>query len=148
MQSRYAKLPLAPRNASPVPHLTSLYHFSRAGEYGDRSYPGNCGGNLIRDLLRYFQPKNVLDPMTGSGTCADVCRELAIPCESRDIRTGFDATDPESFRTLPADLAFDFIWAHPPYWRQKVYSANPGDLSRTASLDEFPRDGYRAHMSN
>lgn len=37
----YAKLPLAPRNASPVPHLTSLYHNARAGEYGDRSYPGN-----------------------------------------------------------------------------------------------------------
>ena len=33
----YARLPLAPRNASPVPHLTSLYHFHRAGEYGDRT---------------------------------------------------------------------------------------------------------------
>ena len=33
----YARLPLAPRNAVPVPHLTSLYHFHRAGEYGDRS---------------------------------------------------------------------------------------------------------------
>ena len=43
-------------NASPVPHLTSLYHFHRAGEYGDRSYPGNCGGNLIKDLLLYFKP--------------------------------------------------------------------------------------------
>ena len=47
----YARLPLAPRNASPVPHLTSLYHFHRAGEYGDRKWPGNCGGNLIKDLL-------------------------------------------------------------------------------------------------
>ncbi len=75
----YARLPHAPINGSPVPHLTSLYHFDRAGEYGDRSYPGNCGGNLIRDLLTYFAPKQVLDPMTGSGTCADVCRELAIP---------------------------------------------------------------------
>jgi hypothetical protein len=36
----YARLPRAPKNASPVPHLTSLYHFHRAGEYGDRSYPG------------------------------------------------------------------------------------------------------------
>jgi hypothetical protein len=31
-QPVYARLPLAPRNASPVPHLTSLYHFNRAGE--------------------------------------------------------------------------------------------------------------------
>ena len=67
----YAKLPRAPMNASPVPHLTSLYHFSRAGEYGDRGYPGNCGGNLIKDLLRYFKPRSVFDPMTGSGTCRD-----------------------------------------------------------------------------
>jgi hypothetical protein len=50
----YARLPLAPRNASPVPHLTSLYHFHRAGDYGNRKWPGNCGGNLIKDLLNYF----------------------------------------------------------------------------------------------
>ena len=62
----YARLPLAPRNASPVPHLTSLYHFHRAGEYGDRAYPGNCGGNLIKDLLQFFRPEGVvLDPMSG-----------------------------------------------------------------------------------
>src|SRR5664279_513607 len=77
---QYARLPRAPITASPVPHLTSLYHFSRAGEYGDRGYPGNCGGTLIRDLLRFFQPQTVFDPMTGSGTCRDVCRELGIYC--------------------------------------------------------------------
>ena len=49
-----------------MPHLTSLYHFHRAGEYGDRSWPGNCGGNLIKDLLNYFQPEGmVFDPMSG-----------------------------------------------------------------------------------
>src|SRR5689334_260279 len=75
-QPVYAKLPIAPRNASPVPHLTSLYHFNRAGEYGDRKYPGNCGGNLIKDLLLFFKPTLVLDPMSGSGTCQHVCDEL------------------------------------------------------------------------
>jgi len=140
----YARLPQAPRNASPVPHLTSLYHFDRAGDYGDRRYPGNCGGNLIRDLLRYFAPRTVLDPMTGSGTCGDVCRELAIPCESRDIRDGFDATDPECFRSLGA---FDFVWLHPPYWRQKLYTTRPGDLSRTETLAEF-LNGYEALLCN
>src|ERR1700689_1628667 len=81
----YARLPPAPRNASPVPHLTSLYHFQRAGKYGDRSYPGNCGGQLIRDLLLYFKPGGiVLGPMSGSGTCLDVCQELGIPCMAWD----------------------------------------------------------------
>jgi hypothetical protein len=61
----YARLPLAPKNASPVPHLTSLYHFHRAGEYGNRKWPGNCGGNLIKDLLNYFRPGLVFDPLCG-----------------------------------------------------------------------------------
>src|SRR5436305_4010476 len=93
----YARLPAAPRNVSPVPHLTSLYHFHRAGEYGDRGYPGNCGGNLIKDLLRYFKPFSVFDPMTGSGTCRDVCKELGTYCWSSDLRDGADACDAAQF---------------------------------------------------
>ncbi|MEO2089132.1 MAG: hypothetical protein ABGY75_06500 [Gemmataceae bacterium] len=132
----YVRLPQAPRNGSPVPHLTSLYHFHRAGEYGDRSYPGNCGGNLIKDLLTYFKPGLVFDPMSGSGTCADVCRELGVPCVAFDIHTGFDACDPADF---PGAETFDFIWAHPAYWRQKLYADDPRDLSRSPTLDHFLR---------
>lgn len=132
----YARLPLAPRNASPVPHLTSLYHFHRAGEYGDRSYPGNCGGNLIKDLLTYFRPGLLLDPMSGSGTCADVCRELGIPCLSFDIHQDFDACDPTDFSQVDT---FDFIWSHPAYWRQKLYADDPRDLSRSPTLEHFLR---------
>lgn len=140
---RWAKLPRAPRNASPVPHLTSLYHSSEAGNYGKRSYPGNCGGNLIKDLLNYFQPGNVFDPMTGSGTCADVCRELEIPCHASDLHQGADACDPAG---TPRE-AFDFCWIHPPYWRQKLYTDDPRDLSRTATLDEFLAR-YRVLIAN
>jgi hypothetical protein len=129
----YARLPLAPRNASPVPHLTSLYHFDRAGEYGDRAYPGNCGGNLIKDLLRYYRPNSVFDPMTGSGTCRDVCQELGVYCWSSDLREGKDACDASQF---PREC-FEFAWIHPPYWRQKLYSADPRCLSRTPTLEAF-----------
>ncbi len=133
-QPVYARLPRAPKNGSPVPHLTSLYHFHRAGEYGDRSYPGNCGGNLIKDLLSYFRPGLVFDPMTGSGTCRDVCEEMDIPCLSFDIHTGFDACDPAEF---PGPDSFDFIWAHPAYWRMKLYADDPRDLSRSPTLEHF-----------
>jgi len=143
---QYALLPTAPVNTSPVPHLTSLYHFSQPGNYGSRAYPGNCGGNIIRDLLLFYQPRRAFDPMTGSGTCADVCRELAIPCVSKDIREGFDASNPASFEQMQADR-FDFIWAHPPYWRQKLYTRFPGDLSRTATLEEFLAS-YGAFIKN
>ncbi len=139
-QPVYAKLPRIPVNASPVPTLTSLYHSAEAGNYGDRGYPGNCGGNLIKDLLRYFKPKTVFDPMTGSGTCRDVCRELGIACTSGDIHQGFDACDPGNFFGESAVFerrSFDFVWLHPPYWRQKLYANDPRDLSRTPTLDAF-----------
>jgi hypothetical protein len=142
-QPIYAKLPRAPRNASPVPHLTSLYHFNRAGEYGDRSYPGNCGGNLIKDLLRYFKAASVFDPMTGSGTCRDVCQELGVYCWSSDLREGKDACDASLF---PREC-FQFAWIHPPYWRQKLYSGDPRCLSRTASLEAF-LERYRLLIAN
>jgi len=135
-QTIYAELPIAPVNASPVPHLTSLYHNPRAGEYGNRSYPGNCGGNLIKDLLLYFRPGLVFDPMAGSGTCRDVCEELDIPCLSWDIHDGFDACDPQAFSAVET---FDFIWAHPAYWRQKLYADDPRDLSRSPTLSDFLR---------
>jgi SAM-dependent methyltransferase len=74
--------------------------------------------------------------MSGSGTCRDVCQELAIPCLAWDIHGGFDACDPAAFT---ATDTFDFIWSHPPYWRQKLYAADPRDLSRTPTLEEFLR---------
>ncbi len=142
-RTQYAKLPLAPINGSPVPHLTSLYHFSRAGEYGDRSYPGNCGGNLIKDLLRYFKPASVFDPMTGSGTCRDVCAELAIYCYSSDLHQSVDACDASQF---PRGC-FQFAWIHPPYWRQKYYTRDSRDLSRTPTLEAF-LERYRLLIAN
>jgi len=141
--SSYAKLPRAPRNASPVPHLTSLYHFHRAGDYGNRAYPGNCGGNLIKDLLLYFRPKNVFDPMTGSGTCRDVCSELGVECWPSDLHENIDACDPSSF---PRGH-FDFCWIHPPYWRQKLYTNDPRDLSRASTLEAF-LERYRLLIEN
>lgn len=133
----FARLPRAPINGSPVPHLTSLYHNSDAGEYGRRSYPGNCGGNLIRDLLLYFKPRLVVDPMTGSGTCQDVCRELGVSCRAGDIHEGFDATSADAMKELAGEGQADFVWAHPPYWRQKLYAADDRDLSRTGTLEAF-----------
>ena len=96
--------------------------------------PGNCGGNLIRDLLLFFRSTRVADPMSGSGTCRDVCDELAIPCVSFDIHQGYDACDVSGF---PTAERYDFIWAHPPYFRQKLYATDPRDLSRAKSFDDF-----------
>jgi hypothetical protein len=132
-QPLYARLPRAPKNASPVPGLTSLYHNAEAGDYGDRGYPGNCGGNLIKDLLRYFKAFSVFDPLTGSGTCRDVCKELGLYCHSSDLHEGADACDASQFHRG----CFDFCWIHPPYWRQKLYTEDPRCLSRAPTFKAF-----------
>jgi hypothetical protein len=143
-----AVLPTAPINTSPVPGLTSLYHKSYRGNYGDARYPGNCSGELIKDLLRYFKPSRVLDPMTGSGTCGDVCRELGIECRSTDLFDtrfdGADVCDPRSFRDIGT---FHFVWLHPPYWRQKKYSDDLRDLSNAPTLSYFLHR-YRELLEN
>jgi len=141
---KYIPMPLPPRTGSHVPWLTSLYHEAQAGDFGSRSYPGNCSGNLIRDLLFYFQPKSVFDPMTGSGTCKDVCDSLGIPCVSSDLRDGIDASDP---RSLPDDVTFDMVWLHPPYYRMIAYNSGPGDLSAAPTLEAF-RDQLRKVIAN
>src|SRR5207244_4762248 len=97
-----------------------------------------------KDLLRYFQPRTVLDPMTGSGTCADVCRELAVPCHSGDVRSGQDACDPKTFQGIGT---FDFVWIHPPYWRQIRYGDDPRDLSTCPTLGAFLAR-YRSLIEN
>jgi len=127
-------LPIAPVTGSPVPHLTSIHAAASRGPYGCNRYRGNCGGYLIRDLLQYYQPEHVLDPMKGSGTCQDVCRELQITCTSMDIRSGDDAADPASYTGFGS---VDFVWMHPPYWKMIRYNDDPDCLSNAETLDIF-----------
>ncbi len=131
---RTIEMPLAPQNASPVPHLTSIHSSKGRGPYGSSRYRGNCGGHLIRDLLQYYQAKHVLDPMMGSGTCSDVCTELSIECTSMDIKIGDDAADPDSYAGIEP---VDFVWMHPPYWRMIRYNDDANCLSNAKSLDGF-----------
>ena len=51
--------------------------------------------------------------------------------------------------TLRNSLAtrFGFCWIHPPYWRQKLYTDDPRDLSRTPTLDAF-LERYRLLIGN
>ena len=137
-------LPPRPKTTSPVPWLTSIHATPGRGPYGDPTFRGNCSGLLIKDLLMYFRPQSVLDPMVGSGTCADVCAELQIPIVTFDLRSGYDATDPDSFKDIGS---FDFIWLHPPYWNMIHYSDDPRCLSNARTLDDF-LEGLRLVIRN
>ncbi len=130
----YAPLPQTPTTASPVPQLTSIHATDGRGEYGSAEFRGNCSGLLVRDLLMFYKPNCVLDPMSGSGTCRDVCAELGIHCISFDLSQGLDACDEASYQTV---AGVDFVWIHPPYWKLIPYNADPRCLSQAPTLDAF-----------
>ena len=71
--------------------------------------------------------------MTGSGTCRDVCNDLGIDCQSSDLNENADACDASAF----PQQEFNFDWIHPSYWRQKLYTSDPRDLSQAPTLDAF-----------
>jgi hypothetical protein len=130
-----APLPAAPTTESPVPWLTSIHARPGRGPYGDPRYRGNCSGLLIEDLLRFYRPRRVLDPMEGGGTCRDVCAALGVEYRGLDLRGGSDACDPAAYA---GHGRFDLVWLHPPYWRMVAY--NPGDarcLSSAPTVDAF-----------
>jgi DNA modification methylase len=93
---------------------------------------GNCPGFLIVDLLDYFKPRSVFDPMEGSGTTGAVCSDFNVEYEGRDLQTGFDLLS----GALPNRL-FDLVFWHPPYWPGFQYSDHPNDLSTATSITEY-----------
>lgn len=111
------------------PHRCSLW--------GDASYRGNCDGTLFKNLVQWYQPCRIADPMVGSGTTRDVIRGLgengrfAGRFWSGDLRGGFDLLN----NPLPG--RYDFVWIHPPYWDIVRYSEHPSDLSKPQPLEDF-----------
>ncbi len=122
--------------------LTStIASYPNRGSYGNNKWRGNCSGLLIKDLLEFFKPKRVFDPMVGSGTTKEVCHELGIKNVCLDLNPewgGFDVLNDE----IP--MSSDFIFWHPPYHNIIQYSGkqwgnepDPRDLSRCETYQEF-----------
>ncbi|MEN0019459.1 MAG: DNA methyltransferase [Planctomycetota bacterium] len=120
----------------------SQHYTGRDGKLqGDPNYTGATPSWVIWQLLtRYTEPGEVVvDPMCGSGTTLDVCRDLDrdgigfdIAPSRRDIRRA-DA------RTLPLDDASAaFVFVDPPYSTHVEYSNDPACIGQ---LDAGGPDG-------
>jgi hypothetical protein len=112
--------------------LTSLLRYPDRGPWGQGGYFGNCTGYLLVDLIDYFRPASVFDPMEGSGTTGEVCFDLNVDYVGYDLHSGFDLLS----SPLP-DRHFDLIFWHPPYWPGHRYSDHPNDFSSTKRPKEF-----------
>lgn len=111
--------------------LTSVVSYPGRGPWGDATYPGNCSGYLLIDLIATYRPQRVLDPMEGSGTSREVCADMGVDYTGFDVRNGTDS--------LHDDIGsgYDLIFWHPPYHDMKRYSDDPRDLSQAGSVTMF-----------
>ncbi len=114
-------------------HLKSVVQYSDRGPWGDAKFPGNTSGYLLVDLIDYYQPKSILDPMEGSGTTGDVAFDMGdIRYTGLDLLSGFDLVGDEP------EGEYNLIFWHPPYHDAVDYDIpHPNNLSRCPSLSDY-----------
>ncbi len=114
-------------------HLKSVVNYPQRGPWGDAKFPGNTSGYLLVDLIDYYQPESILDPMEGSGTTGDVAFDMGdIHYTGLDLLSGFDLIGDEP------EGEYDLIFWHPPYHDAVDYDIpHPNNLSRCPSLSDY-----------
>ena len=99
--------------------------------YGDNKYPGVTPAFIIWNLIQRYTKKNdlIIDPMCGSGTTIDVCKD-----EDRRV-LGFDLVPyredilPADARKIPVeDNIADFIFLDSPYSDNIKYNNHPDNI--------------------
>lgn len=119
--------------------LSTIVEYKERGSYGNNNYRGNTTGMVVKDLLEFYKPRKVFDPMAGSGTTGDVCEELNIPCLQLDLNPKFGGWDALSDE-IPESS--DMIFFHPPYhdiikYSSVYYPYDSRDLSQCTTYEDF-----------
>lgn len=108
-----------------------------SGMQGDKNYTGATPSWVVWQLLsRYTRPGDrVLDPMCGSGTTLDVCKDLDRSGVGFDLAPTRPDIARADARSLPVEKeSFDFVFIDPPYSTHVDYSDDPACIGR---LDVF-----------
>lgn len=124
---------------------TTLWDFPRQsyGETlkGNNKFNGVTPAGVIWNLLqRYTEPGDlVVDPMCGSGTTIDVCREEGRRVIGYDIASYRDDIIQNDARQIPLeDNSVDFVFIDSPYSDNVKYSDHPGCIGRiSCEKEEF-----------
>jgi DNA modification methylase len=108
---------------------------------GSNKYAGVTPAFVIYNMVkRYTEPGDlVLDPMAGSGTTIDVCREEGRRCMAYDISpTRPDIVQNDARRIPLEDESVDMVFIDSPYGDNIDYNDQPGNIGRiSAEVDEF-----------
>lgn len=134
----------------PVPIFTTTlweYPSQHYGDsiQGDKRYIGATPSWVIWQCLKRWTREGdlVIDPMCGSGTTLDVCRDLkrrGLGYDLSSFRGRADVLHADA-RELPVeDGAADFVFVDPPYSTHVNYSDDPACIGK---LDALAPDGGR-----
>jgi len=127
----------------PVLEATTLWDFPKQS-YGKRpkgnnKYPGVTPAFIIWNLVqRYTQPGDlVVDPMAGSGTTIDVCKEEERQVIGYDIAPAHPEVIPNDARNIPLeDNSVDLVFIDSPYSDNVKYSDHPDCIGKISCEDE------------
>ncbi len=117
------------------------------GMQGSARYKGATPSYIIWNLLqRYTRPDDrVIDPMCGSGTTLDVCRDLGRKARGFDLQPFRDDIELADARHLPLEAdSVDFVFVDPPYSTHLAYSDDPRCIGKLDSADEAYYDALDA----
>jgi len=121
-------------------------HYGK-GMQGDKNYVGATPSWVIWQLLtRYTREGDVvLDPMCGSGTTLDVCKDLKREGVGFDVSPSRGDIKQADAREIPlADGSVDFVFVDPPYSTHVDYSDDPRCIGK---LDAGGDDGGEAYYA-
>ena len=150
--SRYIENPngslkIARKNAESNPRLesTTLWDYPRQNygktKKGSNKYAGVTPAFVIYNMIkRYTEPGDlVVDPMAGSGTTIDVCKEEGRECIAYDISPTRPDIVQNDARKIPlADASAGMIFIDSPYGDNIDYNDDPGNIGHiSAETDQF-----------
>ncbi|MEW6102837.1 MAG: DNA methyltransferase [bacterium] len=108
---------------------------------GDNKYPGVTPAFIIYNMIKRYTRAGdlVVDPMAGSGTTLDVCKEEGRRCIAYDIAPTRPDIIQNDSRSIPLqDNIVDMIFIDSPYGDNVRYNENPLDIGKiSAEKEEF-----------
>lgn len=133
------------RDEKPRLEATTVWDFPRQGygktPKGSNKYPGVTPALLIYNLVqRYTEPGDlVVDPMAGSGTTLDVCKEEGRMCLAYELVPPREDILQGDARCIPLpNDSVDMVFIDPPYSDNILYNDHPDNIGRlSAESEEF-----------